>query len=240
MYQHKIKIELEIEIDGNLFIGSGFGDSTINRRILRDSENQVYIPASSIKGVIRNSFEKLVTLYDFPVKSPHDNTSLDAFKNSKDTSFITDKIFGSKFDGDKLFFKDAKLSEKVDYDNLVVTRNTIERSLNSAKDGHLFSTEYATNLNTFKTDILGYHNDLTIVSELLENKLPAEYEMLIASILITDYIGGNKSVGSGKLLKNKSIIKKITYNNKEISFSEAIKAIGNNNFEDFKIAYEMA
>ncbi|MFN8578245.1 MAG: RAMP superfamily CRISPR-associated protein [Candidatus Sericytochromatia bacterium] len=239
--KHKIEISLEIPVMQRMFIGSGFSDNTVNRKVLRDSKGIAYIPASSLKGVIRNQCEKIADLYNFDILSPHDQ-SLDNFKNSKDSKYITDIIFGSKFEGEKLFFNDAYPEEEAYKNNEIISRNSIDRLMRTSKDSHLFTTEYIRNAKDkddfviYKSKIKGYHQNLT------GDEIPIEYAFLIVSILSCKFIGGDKSTGAG-WIKDGIKINEIKYNNKLFSGdsikNEFLKEFLNENYEDLKALFEV-
>ncbi len=241
--KHKIEITLKIPVMQRMFIGSGFSDKTINRKSIKNSKGLAYIPASSLKGIIRNECEKIAKLYNFDVLSPHSNDSLTNFTNSKSSRFLVDILFGSKFEGEKLFFSDALPQEEFYKNSEVITRNSIDRLMRTSKENHLFSTEYIRNFSGKNNDYMIYESTINGYHEYLTgDEIPIEYAFLILSILFCKHIGGDKSTGAG-WLKDGITISKIKYNEKLFSDQSIINNfLGDflkEGYEDIKILFDM-
>lgn len=200
LMRHNIGIDLTIRFESKWHTGSGEGNLLLNRLMKRDSRNRPYIPASTLKGVIRESCEKLSRTLKFDEPSdPHqtDLTIQNNFKPLKNMRSPVDMIFGSRYEGGQLFFRDAVLTSEPPYGfRKEQSRICKYRLIGTAKDQHLFSTEYAAALIELKTKIDGWHENLAYV---VENDPPYEYCILIAGILILERIGGDKSTGGGKI-----------------------------------------
>nr|CBX31242.1 hypothetical protein N47_E47540 [uncultured Desulfobacterium sp.] len=194
-------------------MGSGEGSLILDRLINKDSRGRPFIPGSTLKGVIRESCEKLSRTLGFPEPSdPHqtDLTIQDNFRPTVDLQSPIDRIFGNKFEGGQLFFRDARLENDPLY-NFRKTQARIckYRKLGTAKDKHLFSTEYAAPM-VFKTTIEGHHENLVSI---VETDPPFEYCLLIAGILNIVHLGGDKSTGCGK---TEIVFDSIKFNEKPI------------------------
>jgi len=235
----KIKLKLKIPVKQRMMIGSGFSDQTINRKSLRAPNGGPYIPGSTLKGIIRNECEKLVKLFDFPVISPHNFETLANFSSGKNHEYLIDHLFGSRFEGDKLFFSDAlpaKEAEKIITE--VISRNSIDRERRTAKDGHLFSTEYIRNMSNegdyinYFSEINGYHQKLT------EENFPPEYCFLLLGILNCSKIGGDKSTGAGWLDEGIKI-ESLEYNNKQYSQDDFLKEFLSYQFSEIKALIDL-
>lgn len=214
---HKIEIKLKIVFHGRWHIGSGLGSSVIDRLTIKDPKRYPYIPGSTLKGVIRHSCEKLAETLGFPVADPHNKTEINAFCSSEKTPYIVDRIFGSRFEGERLFFRNAVMLEKfypISYFS-VITRSRIDRVTGTAKEKALFTTEYLEEAS-FHTTITGIHPNLTADGD----SIPIEYSLLIAALSLCHAIGGDKSTGKGVL---DIFIEKIYYNGRKVSLDEALE-----------------
>ncbi len=210
---HHISLHLTINMTSKWHMGSGEGSLILDRLIKKDPRNRPFIPGSTLKGVIRESCEKLSRTLKFPEPSdPHqdDLTIQDNFQPLVKLQSPVDRIFGNKFEGGQLFFRDARLENESPYGfQKTQTRICKYRKLGTAKDKHLFSTEYAAPM-TLKTTIEGHHRDLI---KDMEEDLPFEYCILIAGIMHASHLGGDKSTGGGKA---DILIDSITYNKKTV------------------------
>jgi len=193
---HRIQLELEINFPYRWHTGSGEGSFMTDRLIRRDSQNLPFIPASTLKGIIRQSCEKLSRTLGFEEPSdPHqpDLTLSQAFVPFQQMVSPVDQLFGTKFEPGGLFFRDARLDDGEEIDTLCRNRIARYRVLNTARDKQLFSSEYALPA-TLKTRIDGRHTNLVNISD---DYPPIAYCLLIAAIFAVERIGGDKSSGAG-------------------------------------------
>jgi len=196
---YTIHLELTIEFQSKWHCGSGEGGLALNRAVKRDARNWPHIPASTLRGVVRESCEKLSRTLDFPHATDPHQTDLTragpgAFQPMGKVCSPVDELFGNRYEGSGLFFRDARLSAAPENGTLVQSRICRYRKLGTAKRGHLFSTEYAPP-QTFKTTIDGYHYDLICFGD---GDLPFAYCLLVAGILSVDQLGSDKSTGCGR------------------------------------------
>jgi CRISPR/Cas system CSM-associated protein Csm3 (group 7 of RAMP superfamily) len=217
--RHHICIRLSITFLSKWHMGSGDGSLLSDRIIRRDSRNCPFIPGSTFKGVIRENCEKLSRSLNFKnTSNPHqrDLTIEDSFKPLKDLQSPVDGLFGNTYESGQLFFRDARLQTPLPYEAVKnQTRVHKHRLLGTSKENHLFSTEYAmssTDVTSLilKTQIDGYHDRLYSISDA---EPPYAYCLLIAAIMLTSRMGGDKSTGSGQM--NISF-DKILYNNQPL------------------------
>lgn len=196
---HKINLELEIRFSSRWHAGSGKGSFTADRLVSRDAQNRPYIPASTFKGVVRQSCEKLSRTLKFPDPvDPHasDLTRSEVFASFSQIKSPVDRLFGTKFQPGGLFFRDARPGGPA-HGGCTTVRNRVARHriLNTAKDKQLFNTEYSLP-GAFHTRIDGWHNELAALDP---DYPPYAYCLLIAGILAVEKIGGDKSTGAGWL-----------------------------------------
>jgi hypothetical protein len=150
-----------------------------------------------------------ITLY-FPEPSDPHADDLKYFRPLIKLESPVDRIFGNKFEGGQLFFRDARLENEPPYGfQKTQARICKYRKLGTAKDKHLFSTEYAAPMS-FKTIIEGHHRGL--INNMKED-LPFEYCLLIAGIMNITHLGGDKSTGCGK---TDVLVDSIQYNEKTV------------------------
>ncbi|QTA92058.1 RAMP superfamily CRISPR-associated protein [Desulfonema magnum] len=196
--RHNLRLDMTISFESKWHTGSGESGFLVDRLISRDARGWPYIPGSTLKGVIRENCEKLSRTLGFPHPlDPHENDEFsEAFAPLNTLASPVDRIFGNKYESGNLFFRDARFKDEPPYRFLrEQSRICCYRKLRTAKDKHLFSTQYAAPIK-FETRIDGYHNDLVCLGE---NDPPYAYCLLIAAIMMTGRIGGDKSTGSGRI-----------------------------------------
>ncbi len=198
--RHHIKIELSIRFISKWHAGSGEGNLVLDRQIRKDVRGWPYMPGSTLKGVIRENCEKLSNTLGFPdpPSDPHqsDLTIQDTFYPLDQLDSPVDRLFGNKYQSGELFFRDARLKSEPPYQYLSQQSRICKyRRLGTAKDQHLFASEYAAPL-TLTTCIDGYHRNLRCFDD---DDPPLAYCLLIAGIMITRRIGGDKSTGRGRV-----------------------------------------
>lgn len=221
MTNHRIRLELEIPFSGGWRSGSGEGSNVVDRLIRYDARGMPFIPGSTVKGVIRESCEKLSrTLRFFEPIDPH-RTELkgsDAFIPLRKANSPVVRLFGNKYEEGGLFFRDARPKEPAYPLHYFRPRTRMNRRLGTVRDKHLFTTQYA-NPMTLSTVISGFHRNL---ASLEQEHPPFAYALLIASIRMIDRIGGDKSTGGGYLADNIAI-ESIVYNDQRIPVAEYLQ-----------------
>jgi CRISPR/Cas system CSM-associated protein Csm3 (group 7 of RAMP superfamily) len=209
---HQVNIALQIRFDSKWHFGSGESGLLIDRLIRRDTRGWPFIPGSTLKGVVRESCEKLSRSLQFPEPAdPHqtDLTIQDTFRPLNKLESPVDRIFGNRYQCGNLFFRDVRLDAPPPYRLFKEqSRNSVYRMLGTAREHHLFSSEYVMPM-IFSAHIEGYHRNLVC----LEGDPPYEYCLLVAGILSLERIGADKSTGSGKTLIR---IDSLEYNGKPI------------------------
>jgi len=197
--QHNIKIAIDIHFTSKWHAGSGESNLSINRLIKRDAREWPFIPGSTLKGMVRENCERLSRTLNFPEPAdPHqiDLTIQDRFQPLDKLESPVDRIFGNKYQSGNLFFKDACLNtQPPHYFVRNQSRTSVYRVLGTAREHHLFSSEYVVPM-TLSTLIEGYHQKMTCLSE---GDTPYEYCILIAGIMSLERLGGDKSTGSGEI-----------------------------------------
>ena len=242
---HTLRIQFDIYPLGRWRVGSGLSRGTIDRAILRRGKLP-YIPGSLLKGNLRHQCERIAATLGFEVCDPHvlDFEHLDSLCPLKESRYIVDRIFGTRFEGDCLYVEDAiwppEIQEKFYEPAQIIafTRVHIDRATGSAKDGHLFHSEYVEPTDSpFIGTIEAYHRDgqVTVAEEF---QLPFEYSLLLTGLQSLERLGSDRSTGKGEL---RIKIRSVFYNDTELdpekyfaSFSEYSKECG-----EWKEALEM-
>ncbi len=221
--RHHIRLDLKIKVSSRWHAGSGEGNLSTDRLIRRDSGGSPFIPGSTLKGVIRQSCEKLSRTVRWP--DPSDPHQLDlslgkTFVPFEDITSPVDRLFGTRYEPGGLFFRHAHLIENSPGSTLSRTRVARYRILNTARERRLFSTEYAVSDILF-TKLDGWHRDLAVFAK---DYPPFAYCLLIAGILAVERIGGDKSTGSG-WLEDPISIERGQYNDRELNIADVLELL---------------
>lgn len=218
---HTILLELSIRFHSKWHCGSGEASFLIDRLMRRDARNRPYIPGSTLKGIVRENCEKLSRTLGFPEPcDPHDTTlnHRDAFRPLNCVESQVEAVFGTKYEGGGLFFRDARLKEAPIYDRFFQTRVMMNRKLGTARDKHLFSTEYALPSNymamPFTSQIDGQCHGLLCSQP---GDIPLAFCLLVAGVLAVERLGGDKSTGGGEVQVSLDLVR---YNGDSISLDD--------------------
>lgn len=131
----RLLIDYTLAFNTPFHCGTGIRESLIDRTVVRDSDGYLYVPGSTLKGVLRDRCEQIARFYGQTepamnngtpadtgmqrVPSPHDATAALAGLGKSKPTMIT-RIFGSQNKPGLLFFDDAYQSqeEQEQYDSL--------------------------------------------------------------------------------------------------------------------------
>ncbi len=225
---HTIQLDLTINLTSRWHAGSGEGSMAVDRNIRRDSNNQPYIPGSTLKGIIRENCERLSRTLGLGEPSDPHNSNIrnsGAFGPLHLASHPVDALFGNKYEGADMYVRNARQVPGIQMGVTEMTRTAVSRARRTSLDGHLFSSEYVQPCS-YKTSINGYHRHLVAESA----GIPFAYAVLVAGILNIDRIGSDKSTGCGVV---KIDITKATYNGKNITIDEALACISDNELAEY-------
>jgi CRISPR/Cas system CSM-associated protein Csm3 (group 7 of RAMP superfamily) len=231
---HRLHLELEIPFITRWHTGSGEGSFTTDRLVRRNARNQPFIPGSTLKGVIRQSCEKLNRTLGFP--PPWDPHRLDLSGREGGLPPIqmecpVDQIFGTRVGCGELYFRDA-VPKPFETDLCkTYARNQVARYrvLRTSRDQHLFNTECVPPL-TLYTQIDAWHPLLPCFDA---GDLPYAYCMLIGGILAVDRLGAQKSSGAG-WLDGSIHITAVEYNGNPYRIDEALDFLQPEFYRDSK------
>jgi len=165
------KIEYNIELKSDAEPGTGFGTELINKLVPRDSKGRIIIPASHIKGLMRDNL----------------NTIADDL-NSKELSLLIKKVFGTP-GGIKennegiLYLSDAKSDVSA---SIFISRTSLNE-YGVAKDTSLRTTEAIPVGTIFKGSV---HIQDSFATE--------NFELIKLALLSLNAIGGSRNRGCGQ------------------------------------------
>jgi len=197
--------------------GTGLRVGLIDRTIVRDANDYLYVPGSTIKGVVREHCEHLAYLYEDAsdgmrelIASPHDE-KVALWTLTRPPTMIT-RIFGSHHSPGLLFFDDARQDEDTqklyesrekdsteNYKNLQIDLSTqvrLDRLTSTAALGALYTSEFGVRDMTFQGTISGWLRCLPI--EDLADGPTYSLLLLLAGLRMIERLGGNKSTGKGR------------------------------------------
>ncbi len=231
-----LKIDYTLSFATPFHFGTGIRVGVIDRTVVRDDDGFLYVPGSTLKGVLRERCEQLERLYENAqeagtVPSPHDaNEALLGLGRGNPT--MVTRIFGSQNKPGRLFFDDARQSEadlaqyesrstgdnEGDYKSLQVevsTQARMDRLTRTTVPGALYSSEYGTHDLVFEGVIQGWLACSAIHTNTAPSQLQPTYSLLLllAGLCMVDAIGGNKSSGKGRCTCE---IRKLVVNSTEI------------------------
>jgi len=198
---HSIGFQIEIILNTAWHVGTGLSRGLVDRTTQRNGQGDVHIPASTVKGRLRNACEHVARLYGkegnrlLPCQPPRPDKMCRG-----SNACIVCSVFGSAYLGDRLYFEDAILnseSRKVygpGIQSQPRTRVKLDRRLGTAERGHLFTSEYAERSLVFSAEVSG-RVDLTSIDG--ETSHAYELVLLAAGVGLVKELGGDKSSGFG-------------------------------------------
>jgi len=194
MRPDRIQIHYLLEFTAPFHCGTGVRTGLIDRSVMRDGEGYLYVPASTIKGVVRELCEQLARFYEDSddtmrelIATPHDKAI--ALRSLGTTHTLVTRIFGSQIYPGHLYFNDAQQPDKdkqkfageksreTDEDEAkryqhlqtdLYTQVRLNRPTRTAERGALYSSEFGIRHMTFRGSIVGGLECLPITAEVNE------------------------------------------------------------------------
>jgi CRISPR/Cas system CSM-associated protein Csm3 (group 7 of RAMP superfamily) len=199
--------------------GTGIREGLVDRTVVRNNRGYLYVPGSTLKGILRERCEQLARTYiqdaqeKQRIASPH-SADVALLNLGRKPTMIT-RIFGAQNVPGSLFFDDAMQSEEEDvmktdqYKEMQVgiyTQVRIDRPTHTAVPGALYTSEYGTKDTVFSGTIQGWLSCIPIdgssitLEHIPHTNLTPTYSslLLLAGLQLIERIGGNKSTGKGQ------------------------------------------
>lgn len=229
-YTH-LNLELSIVLDGPLAVGTGFRRGLVQRTIERNGEDMLYIPASSLKGRIRDIAEQLARQLELTdiCHAPHGDTMC-SIKKGKDELCLVCRTFGtpglsSRTRHTGLRWSDAQLLQE--YHDLFAdshaaqvrtrTQAQLSRSRGVALEERLFTSELSIDNLSFRSCISGWMATTPIAGD---EVLSYELMLLVAALKMVPSLGGGRSRGYGRCAINVDVIQ---VNQQSVTLEEVIE-----------------
>lgn len=215
----RIELSYQLRFTTPFHCGTGLRLGLIDRTIVRDHDGYLYVPGSTIKGILREQCERLARLYETvddemraAIASPH-NEKRALWGLGRPPTMVT-RIFGSHNAPGHLFFEDARQTSdaKREYDSKehseeargrykdaqvdLYTQVQIDRLSRTAAPRSLYTSEFGLRDFVLEGAISGWLECFPI--EDVEGKPTYSLLLLLAGLRLLDRLGGNKSTGKGQ------------------------------------------
>jgi CRISPR/Cas system CSM-associated protein Csm3 (group 7 of RAMP superfamily) len=202
MKTDRIEIHYQLEFERAFHCGTGLRVGLLHRSIARDADGFLYVPGSTIKGILRDHATQIATFLVPTMKVPSQHTLKSGLAHMTSQPNIVTHLFGSHYQPGTLFFDDATLCKEQQefYEPFLEqqiearTQVSMSRVTRTARSGMLFSSEYGTQGMTFDGVIYGMVKGVPIFNDTEDNY---SLILLLAALSSLDRIGGGKSAGFG-------------------------------------------
>jgi CRISPR/Cas system CSM-associated protein Csm3 (group 7 of RAMP superfamily) len=205
-----VQIDYLLTFTAPFHMGTGIRAGLIDRTIMKNSDGLLYIPASTLKGVVREYCERLLRFYlpgaQEHVLNPHDANEV-LIELGKAPTPVS-RIFGSHLHPGGLRFGDATMlrPDYKDIQSSIQQQVRIDRLWRTAVEDALYTSEYGTPFLKFKGSIKGSLDCTPVPSSAFPDcrgdpRAPGptySLLLLLAGLLMLEKIGGNKSAGKGQ------------------------------------------
>lgn len=206
---NRVDIAYTLTFTSAFHFGAGLRRGLVDRTMGRDAQGYLFVPGSTLKGVLRERCENLARLFGLHVRDPHHEEALGEFSRYPT---IVERIFGSRMRPGRVFFDDARLlrEDRAQFDSSggqrqrYLDRQTQQRTqvgmsrlTNSAQSGRLFVSEFGLPQLRFAGQIYGVLHDV--------HHRPAAdgglaLLLLVAALHSLDRLGARKSQGVGQVI----------------------------------------
>ncbi len=232
MQHNRIHIQYQLIARSSWHCGTGLNNGLTDRGMARDSEGYAYIPGSTIKGLLRHHATRLACILGWKASLPHTG-DLQSFSRYC-VRDIPDLIFGSQYRPGTLYFDDVLLcnedcgffkqdgqSDWLAQQSETRIRVGLSRVTNTARAHHLFSTEYGIPDLRFEGTLFGFLPGIA----LRDPDLPPytlSLILLVAALSSLDAVGGDKSIGAGRMACN---ISSVQMDGESVNASDIVAAL---------------
>ena len=241
MQRDFINIDYRIEFKTPFHFGTGLRRNLLDRSVCRDANDYLYVPGSTLKGVLRERCEQIAHLVGLRTVSPHnERKAIAGFHNNID---IVDRIFGSRYRPGELYFDHATMVEAdrnlfdssqiskryIHLQTETRTQTSISRLLGTVREQALYQSEFGIKALCFEGRIYGYLEGF----RLEENERSYSLLLLVAGICANDRIGANKSTGMGEY---DCQVQSVNIDDKDIEVKDLLESL--TDLEYYEIAQE--
>lgn len=216
----RVAIPYKLTFDAPFHFGTGLRRGLIHRTVAYNRQAYLYVPGSTLKGVLRDRCEQIARLFNLAAAEPH-NIEDERYRireaRTQDPDIIS-RIFGSRFKPGQLYFDDAQMVAgagddeaddyigRADFDSPESrgrykrrqvesrTQVSLSRRGRTAQSGRLYTGEYGLRRLRFAGQIYGHLTDFS-----LEEKGTYSLLLLLVGLLSLNRLGGNKSSGAGRV-----------------------------------------
>ena len=213
MIRNRIHLDYTLTFTSPFHLGTGMGRGLLDRTVARDAGGFLYIPGSTIKGILREKCEQLAgsPLFETQQAASPSSPHLDHLRSFAQTPTLVEAIFGSRFREGTVYFDNANMLEETSQKGLgkdfftpsrlkplqvqTRTRTSVSRLRGTVQEQALFNSEYGIRDLAFCGTIYGM-----VEGPELNNQISSPVVLLAAGLRLFDRIGANKSVGTGQFL----------------------------------------
>ncbi|MBA2678585.1 MAG: hypothetical protein H0U76_09380 [Ktedonobacteraceae bacterium] len=173
-----IQIDYALTFDALFHLGAGVSAGLVDRTVIRNASGYVYVPASTLKGVLREHCEQLCRFYtgdgnaqSAGVHVPNPHNPRDALMDFGNTQTLIGHIFGTSLHPGNMRFNDATQvdthlyasRDRANQDKGIykamqistLTQARIDRLTHTAVDAALYTSEFGIPNLTFIGTIKG-------------------------------------------------------------------------------------
>lgn len=233
----KIDLQFVITLPATMAIGSGFPSGQIDRTVVHDLNGLPYIPASTLKGRVRDLAERLAkTLgHNDICNGPHPDFMCPA-RGQQNNPCLICRTFGttgfSSVSGQTgLIWRDAqacdehlkeiKVERQQEADDFFYARTQVQlsRPRGIALAKHLFTVQNTVENLRFKGRVRGWQLGTPSTGGSFSNELI----LLCASLKLLNFVGGSKSRGAGQCVL--TLDQNIKIDEKDVPVIEVLQEI---------------
>ncbi len=226
-----IQLKYRLKFTTPFHCGTGLRSGFIDYPVERDAGDNVYVPGSTFKGVVREHCEQLSRFYTLRddvemrqrIASPHDEKQ--TLLSIQGPQTMVARIFGSRNRPGHLFFDDARQLEKEAYDSKeqvqdrdnyrsaqtdLCMQTRVDRPAQTAVPGALRTSEFALKELVLYGSICGWLTCTALLG--IEGEPSYSLLLLLASLCMLARLGGSRSTGKGQCVCE---ITHLSINNRE-------------------------
>ena len=217
MLRERIELQYRLTFSSVFHFGTGMRAGLTHRAVARDAAGYLYVPGSTLKGVVRDHATRIAALLGIFSRPPHNLT--DDLAECAPQADITTLIFGSRWRPCTLAFDDARLcradrdffgagERQIFKERQIETRTRVSMSrlTGTARAELLFSSEAGIPDLSFDGQITGVLDgvptswiDGTPDATLDAADHSYSVVLLLAALRSIDRLGAGKSSGGGRL-----------------------------------------